>query len=152
MNTTEAFNALRDLEATFEAGGAIDCAERLRAASNALAEALNQQGIPAAQPAETDPLQIALCNLANYFIADRDMIELGWDADHIQEACDAYDAAMLALGSIDTAQPVQRADECYCDANNIGEPNTSCGDCPKRDYKDTAQPVQRAAPIAGRRG
>lgn len=38
-----------------------------------------------------------------------------------------------------SSQPVQ-PEPCFCDANNIGAPGVSCGDCPTRDYK----PVQPA--------
>ena len=57
MNTTEALNTLRDLEANFEDGGESDCAKRLRAASNALAEALNQHELLAALPVQPEPVR-----------------------------------------------------------------------------------------------
>jgi hypothetical protein len=52
----------------------------------------------AAHEAATDRLRFALCKLMGYCITDHDMIELGWDAGYIAEACDAYDAAKVALG------------------------------------------------------
>lgn len=50
-----------------------------------------------------------------------------------------------ALRTTPPAAPVQEL--CFCDANGIGEPGVSCGDCPTRDYKKppAAQPEQPAS-------
>jgi len=38
---------------------------------------------------------------------------------------------------------------CWCDANNIGEPGVSCGDCPTRDYA-APQPAVPQEPVTWR--
>ena len=40
----------------------------------------------------------------------------------------------------------EKQEPCYCDANGIGEPGVSCGDCPIRDYKKP--PAEKQEPVA----
>ncbi len=58
------------------------------------------------------------------------------------------DGTVIPVDPSEKAQQEQPAQEkCWCDQNNIGEPEVSCGDCPTRDYKQPAQEPVVARPI-----
>ena len=71
------------------------------------------------------------------------LMKMWVNADRAQQSARHAEELLAYELTVSNLREQNESEQCWCDAQGIGKPGISCGDCPTRDYR---QPERKPLP------